>query len=205
MKMEKALVIGNRPLSSKVIELSRNALVVAADAGADRLLKYNIVPDWIIGDLDSVSEKTITKLEDWTITNKDIQKTDLEKAVEYAFEKGVNEVAIMGWDGGRIDHTLAALGMAFNPRIKLIDDRFTIHCVDKEKKIKGEEKTLFSLIAMPEARVSVSGARWNLQHEKLRLGGRGIHNEIGSSGEVTIECHSGNLLLIEGDFMLPHD
>ena len=205
MKMEKALVIGNRPLSSKVIELSRNALVVAADAGADRLLKYNIVPDWIIGDLDSVSEKTITKLEDWTITNKDIQKTDLEKAVEYAFEKGVNEVAIMGWDGGRIDHTLAALGMAFNPRIKLIDDRFTIHCVDKEKKIKGEEKTLFSLIAMPEARVSVSGARWNLQHEKLRLGGRGIHNEIGSSGEVTIECHSGNLLLIEGDFVLPHD
>tara|TARA_Y100000590_G_scaffold83433_1_gene92969 strand:- start:192 stop:809 length:618 start_codon:yes stop_codon:yes gene_type:complete len=205
MKMEKALVIGNRPLSSKVIELSRNALVVAADAGADRLLKYNIVPDWIIGDLDSVSEKTITKLEDWTITNKDIQKTDLEKAVEYAFEKGVNEVAIMGWDGGRIDHTLAALGMAFNPRIKLIDDRFTVHCVDKEKKIKGEEKTLFSLIAMPEARVSVSGARWNLQHEKLRLGGRGIHNEIGSSGEVTIECHSGNLLLIEGDFVLPHD
>ena len=205
MKMEKALVIGNRPLSSKVIELSRNALVVAADAGADRLLKYNIVPDWIIGDLDSVSEKTITKLEDWTITNKDIQKTDLEKAVEYAFEKGVNEVAIMGWDGGRIDHTLAALGMAFDPRIKLIDDRFTVHCVDKEKKIKGEEKTLFSLIAMPEARVSVSGARWNLQHEKLRLGGRGIHNEIGSSGEVTIECHSGNLLLIEGDFVLPHD
>jgi len=205
MKMEKALVIGNRPLSSKVIELSKNSLVVAADAGADRLLKYNIVPDWIIGDLDSVSEKTITKLEDWTITNKDIQKTDLEKAVEYAFEKGANEIAIMGWGGGRIDHTLAALGMAFDPRIKLIDDRFTVHCIDKEKKIKGEEKTLFSLIAMPEARVSVSGARWNLQHEKLRLGGRGIHNEIGSSGEVTIECHSGNLLLIEGDFVLPHD
>lgn len=205
MKMEKALVIGNRPLSSKVIELSKNSLVVAADAGADRLLKYNIVPDWIIGDLDSISEKTITKLEDWTITNQDIQKTDLEKAVEYAFEKGADEVTIMGWDGGRIDHTLAALGMAFDPRIKLIDDRFTVHCVDKEKKIKGEEKTLFSLIAMPEARVSVSGARWNLQHEKLRLGGRGIHNEIGSSGEVTIECHSGNLLLIEGDFVLPHD
>ena len=171
MKMGKAMVVGYRPLCSKVIELAKNALVVAADAGADRLLKYNIVPDWIVGDLDSVSEKTITKLGDWTITNKDIQKTDLEKAVEYAFEKGVDEIAIMGWDGGRIDHTLAALGMAFNPRIKLIDDRFTVHCVDGEKKINGQEKTLFSLIAMPEARVSVNGARWNLQHDKLRLGG----------------------------------
>ena len=205
MKTEKGLVVGNRPLSSKVIELAKNSLVVAADAGADRLLKFNIVPDWIIGDLDSISEKAITKLEDWTITNKDIQKTDLEKAVDYAFEKGVKEIVIIGWEGGRIDHTLAALGMAFDPRIKLIDDKFTVYCVDGEKRIKGKENTLFSLIAMPEARVSVNGARWNLQHEKLRIGGRGIHNEIGPSGEVTIECHSGNLLLIEGDFVLPHD
>jgi len=205
MKKDCAIVVGNRPLSSKIIELAKNALVVAADAGADRLLKFNIVPDWVIGDLDSVSDKTITKLEEWTITNKDIQKTDLEKAVEYAFEKGVKDVAIVGWDGGRIDHTLAALGLAFDPRIKLIDDKFTVHCVNGEKSIEGEENTLFSLIAMPEARVSVIGARWNLQHEKLNMGGRGIHNEIGPSGEVTIECHSGNLLLIEGDFVLPHD
>ena len=205
MKMDSALVVGNRPLSSKVIELAKNTLVVAADAGADRLLKFNIVPDWIIGDLDSVSKKTITKLEEWTITNKDIQKTDLEKAVEYAFEKGVKEAVIVGWDGGRIDHTLAALGLAFNPKIKLIDDEFTVHCINGEKSIEGEESTLFSLIAMPEARVSVTGARWNLDHEKLNMGGRGIHNEIGPSGKVTIECHSGNLLLIEGDFVLPHD
>ena len=205
MKKDCALGVGNRPLSSNVIELAKNALVVAADAGADRLLKFNIVPDWVIGDLDSISDKTITKLEEWTITNKDIQKTDLEKAVDYAFEKGVKEVAIVGWDGGRIDHTLAALGLAFDPRIKLIDDKFTVHCVNGEKSIEGEENTLFSLIAMPEARVSVIGARWNLQHEKLNMGGRGIHNEIGPSGEVTIECHSGNLLLIEGDFVLPHD
>ena len=205
MKIDCALVVGNRPLSSKVIELAKNALVIAADAGADRLLKFNIVPDWVIGDLDSVSDKAITKLEEWTITNKDIQKTDLEKAVEYAFEKGVKEVVIVGWDGGRIDHTLAALGLAFNPKIKLIDDEFTVHCINGEKSIEGEESTLFSLIAMPEARVSVTGARWNLDHEKLNMGGRGIHNEIGPSGKVTIECHSGNLLLIEGDFVLPHD
>ena len=205
MKTERALVVGNRPLNSKVIEIAKDALVIAADAGADRLLKFNIVPDWIIGDLDSVSEKTITKLEEWTITNKDIQKTDLEKAVEYAFEKGVEDITIVGWAGGRIDHTLAALGLAFDPRIKLIDDKFTVHCVDGEETIEGEENTLFSLIAMPEARISVNGARWNLEHEKLKIGGRGIHNEIGPSGKATIQCHSGNLLLIEGDFLLPHD
>ena len=69
--MKKALIVGNRPLSSNVIELAKNTIVIAADAGADRLLKFNIIPDWIIGDLDSVSDKTMTKLEEWTITNKE--------------------------------------------------------------------------------------------------------------------------------------
>ena len=201
----KALIVGNRPLGSKVIELAKDKLVVAADAGADRLLKYNIIPDQIIGDLDSISDKTTTKLEEWIVSNKNIQKTDLEKATDYAFEKGASEIQIIGWSGGRIDHTLAALGLAFNPRISLIDEHFTVEAVTDSKTIEGEECTLFSLMAMPEARVSVTGARWNLQHEKLKMGGRGVHNEIGSSGKVNIECHSGNLLLIQGNFVLPHD
>ena len=201
----KALIVGNRPLGSKVIELAKDKLVVAADAGADRLLKYNIIPDQIIGDLDSISDKATTKLEEWIVSNKNIQKTDLEKATDYAFEKGASEIQIIGWSGGRIDHTLAALGLAFNPKISLIDEHFTVEAVTDSKTIEGEECTLFSLMAMPEARVSVTGARWNLQHEKLKMGGRGVHNEIGTSGKVNIECHSGNLLLIQGNFVLPHD
>ena len=201
----KALIVGNRPLGSKIIELAKDKLVVAADAGADRLLKYNIIPDIVIGDLDSISNKTSTKLEEWIVSNKNIQKTDLEKAVDYAFEKGATEIQIVGWSGGRIDHTLAALGLAFNPKISLIDEQFTVEAVTESKIINGSESTLFSLVAMPEARVSVEGARWELQHEKLKMGGRGIHNEIGSSGKVTIECHSGNLLVIQGNFVLPHD
>ena len=201
----KALVVGNRPLGSNVIELAKNKLIIAADAGADQLLKYNIIPERVIGDLDSISDKASTKLEEWTISNKNVQKTDLEKAVDYAFEKGASEIEIIGWSGGRIDHTLAALGLAFNPKIKLIDDQFTVQAITNSKTIKGKESTLFSLISIPEARVSITGARWNLQHERMQIGGRGIHNEIGPSGVATIECHSGNLLLIEGDFVLPHD
>ena len=201
----KALIVGNRPLGSKIIELAKDKLIVAADAGADRLLKYNIIPDIVIGDLDSISNKTSTKLEEWIVSNKNIQKTDLEKAVDYAFEKGATKIQIVGWSGGRIDHTLAALGLAFNPKISLIDEQFTVETVIGSKTIRGSESTLFSLMAMPEARVSVTGARWELQHEKLKMGGRGIHNEIGSSGEVNIDCHSGNLLVIQGNFVLPHD
>ena len=138
-----ALIVGNRPLESNVIELAKDKLVLAADAGADRLLKYNIIPDAVIGDLDSISNKTVTKLEEWIVTNKNIQKTDLEKAVDYAFEKGASSIQIVGWSGGRIDHTLAALGLAFNSKITLVDENFTIKAVNDSEIIEGEEKTLF--------------------------------------------------------------
>ena len=199
-----ALVVGNRPLSKSIIELSRNKLIVAADGGADRLLEYEILPDKVIGDLDSISDKTATKLEDWLILNKDIQKTDLEKAVEYAIERGAKKIQIVGWSGGRIDHTIAALGLAFDSRIELIDDKFTVKCISDLEIIEDEKGTLFSLISVPEARVSIQGARWELDHEKLKMGGRGIHNEIGESGKVEIRCHSGNAILIRGNFVLFH-
>ena len=199
-----ALVVGNRPLNKSIIELSKNKMIVAADGGADRLLEYESLPDKVIGDLDSISDKTATKLEDWLILNKDIQKTDLEKAVEYAIERGSKKIQIVGWSGGRIDHTIAALGLAFDSRIELIDDKFTVKCISNLEIIEDEKGTLFSLIAVPEARVSIEGARWELDHEKLKMGGRGIHNEIGESGKVEIQCHSGNILLIRGNFVLLH-
>ena len=199
-----ALIVGNRPLRKNIIELSKNKLIVAADGGADRLLEYEIFPDKVIGDLDSISNKTATKLEDWLILNKDIQKTDLEKAVEYAIERGSKKIQIVGWSGGRIDHTIAALGLAFDSRVELIDDRFTVKCISDLEIIEDEKGSLFSLIAIPEARVSIQGARWELDHEKLRMGGRGIHNEVGDFGIVEIQCHSGNLLLIRGNFVLFH-
>jgi len=201
----KTLIVGNRPLNSNIIDLAKEKLVIAADGGADRLLKHNITPDFVIGDLDSISDKSATKLEEWLISNRNIQKTDLEKAVDYAIEKGSTDIQIVGWSGGRIDHTLAALGLAFNSKIRLIDEQFTVQAVTDSKTIEDAENTLFSLIAMPEARVSITGARWNLQHEKLSMGGRGVHNEIGPTGNVTIDCHSGNLLLIQGNFILHHD
>ena len=199
------LIVGNRPLNDDIIEISKDKIVIAADGGADRLLEHKILPDWVVGDLDSISGEVAEKLKNITISNRDTEKTDLEKAADYAIEIGAKEIRIIGWNGGRIDHTLAALDLAFNPNIKLIDEKFELIGVTNFKTIRGKEKTIFSLLAIPEAIVSITGARWDLKQEKLSMGGQGIHNEIGPSGEVTIECHNGNLLLIQGKSILPHD
>ncbi len=199
-----ALIVGNRPLTKSVIELSKNKFIIAADGGGDRLLEFEILPNKIVGDLDSLSKKTATDLKKRLVINKNAEKTDLEKAVDYAIEKGNKKIKIIGWSGGRIDHTIGALGLAFNPNIELMDDNFTISVVTNLETIFGKEGTLFSLIGMPEAKVSVEGAKWNLREQKLGMSGRGIHNEIGNSEKVTVKCHSGNLLLFMGNFVLEH-
>ena len=201
----KVLIVGNRPLKEEITDISKGKVIIAADGGADRLLEHKITPDWVVGDLDSISERVATKLKDITVFNRNIEKTDLEKAADYATEIGANEIAVVGWNGGRIDHTLAALSLALNTNIKLIDDKFELSRVSNFKIIKGEKNTIFSVLAIPDAIVSISGAKWNLEQEKLSMGGRGIHNEIGPSGEVTIKCHNGKLLVIQGKFVLPHD
>ena len=126
------------------------------------MLEYEILPDKVIGDLDSISEKTATKLEDWLILNKDIQNTDLEKAVDYATERGAKEILIVGWSGGRIDHTMAALGLAFNPKVELIDDKFTVKAISDLEIIVGEEKTLLSTVITKSSRITGEDVMLNL-------------------------------------------
>ncbi len=60
-------------------------------------------------------------------------------------------------------------------------------------------------MALPEAVVSVGGARWNLEQEPLAMGARGMHNEVAAGGHVRVECHTGKLLLLEGNFSALHD
>ena len=203
--MVSLVVNGTFPKNSNIVDKIRSSeVIIATDGAANSLLKNNITPHYVVGDLDSIDSGTQDSVKH-TINTPDQSKTDLEKAVEHAFKKGATEIQIIGWSGGRIDHTLGALGLAFDSRISLIDEQFTIEAVKDLKTIEDKENTIFSLIAVPEARISVTGARWNLEHEKLSMGGRGIHNEIGPSGKVNIKCHSGKLLLIKGNFVLAHD
>ena len=52
----KALIVGNRPLNEDINDISEGKIIIAADGGADRLLEHKITPDWVVGDLDSISK-----------------------------------------------------------------------------------------------------------------------------------------------------
>ena len=200
----RALVAGDRPLPATVEDLANDALVIGADGGGERLLAVGIEPDVVVGDLDSLSAVAQKQFSDRLVRDSAPDSSDLEKAVAWARTEGADDIVVIGWSGGRLDHTLAALALAFEG-VQLHDDRFLVTAVAGSAEITAQPGTLFSLMALPEAVVSVNGARWNLEQEPLTMGARGMHNEVAAGGRVQVECHTGKLLLLEGNFSVLHE
>ena len=200
----RALVAGDRPLPATVEDLANDALVIGADGGGERLLAAGSEPDVVVGDLDSLSAVAQKQFSDRLVRDSAPDSSDLEKAVAWARTEGADDIVVIGWSGGRLDHTLAALALAFEG-VQLHDDRFLVTAVAGSAEITAQPGTLFSLMALPEAVVSVGGARWNLEQEPLTMGARGMHNEVAAGGRVQVECHTGKLLLLEGNFSVLHE
>lgn len=83
--------------------------IIAVDGGLNYVYKLNLIPQFILGDLDSVDKNILNHYKDTVElikypSEKDF--TDLELALEIAKEQGATEIIILSGTGGRIDHYL---------------------------------------------------------------------------------------------------
>ena len=164
--------------------------VICVDGGAKYLRKFGIVPDVLIGDLDSISDEDLDYLVSMNvkIMKYPIQKdmTDTEIAVDYAVDNGFKEIVIIGGIGTRLDHTLANILLAKklldkgvkctlvdeNNELILINDRIKI---EKEKNVKV---TLLPLTDVVEG-ITTKGLYYQLNCEDIVMGSsRGVSNEF---------------------------
>jgi thiamine pyrophosphokinase len=105
----KLMIVGGADFSEDLFQYVYDAEIpiVAADGGANFLADHNIIPELIIGDLDSVEEQKIKNVETQKIIRISNQNTtDLEKVLlntQSPLTLGI------GFLGSRIDHELAAL------------------------------------------------------------------------------------------------
>lgn len=86
------------------------AFSVAADSGLEAALRAGVVPDLVIGDMDSVRSRELLdalppdRVERWDV---DKDYTDTELALSALEKRGVDEVILLGGSGGRLDHLFA--------------------------------------------------------------------------------------------------
>ncbi len=180
---------------------------IAVDGGDNHMKSLGIIPDIIIGDLDSIDLKRLKELEELGVEIKKYNvhkdETDLELAVEYVLETGFEQITILGATGGRIDHFVGNLFLLSNPiydhkEIKFLTDQEEIFYCNNNQEIIGNPGDLVSLIPISDQVTGVitEGLDYPLNDESLfRWKSRGISNQM-STFIANIRFDTGNLLCI---------
>jgi thiamine pyrophosphokinase len=177
------------------------AMVVAADGGANVCRTYGVVPDVIIGDLDSVTGETLRHSPLsllLRVTRQD--NTDLEKALDFLTANDVPEAVIAGADGRRIDFTLGNLSVLwrYHGRISLTvaGDGWYAVPVRSRLSIDAPAGTVVSVIPNGKvAGLTLRGFHYPLRDATMRTGEIGVSNVI-RKRPASVTVRSGSLLVI---------
>jgi thiamine pyrophosphokinase len=208
--MKAIIIAGGMPPTLELLEkeITLDSIIICADSGANFLYKFRILPNYIIGDLDSISKKALLYFKKYKVLfetyPQDKNQTDAELAVKKAKELNATEVVLLGCLGGkRIDHQFGALGLltfckTLGLESCLKDPTNTITLIDKSTNISATKGARFSLLAYCDVvkKLSIRGSKFELTNYNLQLGDtRTISNEF-LDNDVTITFESGRLLLV---------
>lgn len=110
-----AVIVGNGEFPSHPFPLhilETVSYVICCDGGADAFVHHtDRVPDWIIGDGDSLSEENRRRFQSIIRYNPDQETNDLTKSVLFLQERGIHRIVIVAATGKREDHTLGNISL----------------------------------------------------------------------------------------------
>ncbi|MBS1562652.1 MAG: thiamine diphosphokinase [Bacteroidetes bacterium] len=174
--------------------------LIAADGAATALVANGIVPEFIVGDLDSIDAETLQRLEGLAdvIVEPDQDMNDFEKTLRFAEGQLWKRLLIVGMHGGDLEHTLNnwSVMMRFGRTLSLTAlDRgryaVPLYASTAFPPVNDE---LISLIPQPHAHLTTEGLQWPLSNEALSLGGREGARNKAAADLVQITVHDGSLL-----------
>jgi thiamine pyrophosphokinase len=185
--------------------------IIGANGGAARALAWGLLPDLVIGDMDSLPEEARAALvaEGCRFIEHPRAKdeTDLELALAHAVQEGAREIVVLGALGGRLDHALANILLLTLPslagvqvRIAEGDQQALVARSEEAVELEGSPGDLVSLVPLggDAHGVTTRGLAWALNEDTLRFGSsRGVSNEMTSS-KAGVRVGEGLLLVVHG-------
>jgi thiamine pyrophosphokinase len=209
-----AIIIGSGSnLDKDVFKLDNYNVeyIICADGGLEKAENLELIPDIIIGDLDSVSEVVLKKYLDMDIAlikypaEKDF--TDMELAIEHAIEKGFSDIILIGATGSRLDHTTANIMLMEKYyikgiHIKIIDNNNYIQIITGNMEIINKKNYFVSIIPVTDLiKVeSLQGFKYSLKNVEVKRGSTlCVSNQIiTEKGSITL-CKGIALVFISKD------
>ncbi len=186
----------------------RADVVVAADGGARHALEAGVIPDLIVGDMDSLGEELALEAQrrgaslERHPARKD--KMDGHLAVLAARELGADAADLVCASGGRISalfalpHVLLAAERAGLKAAVMADWGGAFVVEGGSRTLEGEPRDGVSIFPLsgPATGVTLQGLLYPLRDASLEPGDTlGFHNEM-TGREATVSVRSGVLLVV---------
>ncbi len=190
---------GGGPFSARDLAFcrSRAPVAVAADGGADRLLRFGVMPEAVIGDFDSLSDaarQAIPPARQHRMAEQ--ATTDFDKALRSV---GAPFVLALGFAGARLDHGLAAFNTLVcraDQRCILIGPRDLAFAAPRRLELAMTPGETLSLFPMAPVTGTSEGLEWPIGGIRFAPDGViGTSNRV-VAGRVRISLDGPGMLVI---------
>ena len=199
---------GEPPLKENLKRLSSHAeLVLAADIGAKYCLDAGVVPDVVIGDMDSLPLDLADRLGTGGMEvisyPRDKDETDTLLALDYAMARGASEIIILSGLGDRFDHSIANLHLLYRAlkkgvRASILTSMHDIFLVDSEHYINGKKGKTVSFLPLTEKveGIDLVGFKYDVRSATMEIGfPYGVSNVI-LEDSASVKVREGVLVAV---------
>ncbi len=173
-----------------------------ADGGANLAVKLGIVPQLVMGDMDSISTQTRRRLENlcqFIELPADKNVSDTEALLKMLDEQGYSNIHLFAATGGRLDQTMFNLQLLCRfPQARIITRDEEIIPLEKSNKINGKTGCRASLLAISTVvtGLSLTGFSYNLHKRDIESGSTLTLSNVIISDSAVVSYDQGSLLLI---------
>jgi len=202
------LANGKPPRKSvlKFLQKKGYSKLICADGGANSARKINVLPDCIVGDLDSITPATLNfyKGKAEIVKIKRQNDTDVEKCIKTVIKKRLYDIILTGVTGDRLDHTLCNMGIVLkfyqSVYMKIIAENSLLAPYSGSVSIKTHPGETISLYGFDRrTKIKSKGLKYPLNNIPLPFGEQESTSNIATGEEVKLKI-TGGIVFVIRDF-----
>ena len=207
IKNNKCIILANgKPPAKSVLRFLNSkgySILICADGGANSVKKLNVLPNYIIGDLDSITDNNLKYYTGRSeiIKIKRQNDTDVEKCIKFAIKKELNDIVLAGVTGDRLDHTFCNLGIvikfSYLARIRIVAESSLLAPYTGNVNLKtcsGETISLYGFDS--KTRILSEGLYYPLKNIALPFGVRESTSNLATGNKIKLQISGGVIFVI---------
>lgn len=206
--MKQCIIVanGDLPKKSDINYLRKNGFdtLICADGGANSTYKLGLIPDIIIGDLDSIRDDVIKHYEKLKVPVQLFKRqndTDVEKCIKYAIKKNFKRVVLLGATGDRLDHSFCNIGITIKYydkiRVDILHQKSFLSLYSGSIKLDSERGETISLYGLSSSTQFTSiGLKYPLKNSILQFGVKESTSNVSTKNEIELQIKHGPGIII---------